>query len=92
MQELLFVVGSLGILLLEKYVLANNSSFWIGAIVPIISIIFVIWLLATDRLRLDFFDILVSLVYISLSFIFWGQGQDLYHRRTIKKSNKRIYE
>ncbi|MFC6323927.1 hypothetical protein [Companilactobacillus baiquanensis] len=92
MQELLFVMGSLGILLLEKYVLANNSSFWIGAIVPIISIVFIVWLLATDRLQLDFLDILVSSVYISLSFIFWGQGQDLYHRRTVKKINKRIYE
>lgn len=92
MQEILFVVGSLGILLLEKYVLANNSSFWIGAIVPVISIVFVIWLLSTDRLQLNFVDILVSLVYISLSFIFWGQGQDLYHRRTVKKVNERIYD
>ncbi|MFD1417700.1 hypothetical protein [Companilactobacillus keshanensis] len=92
MQELIFVMGSLWILLLEKYVLANNSNFWVGAIVPIISIIFVIWLLSTDRLKIDFLDILVALIYISLNFIFWGQGQDLYHRRTVKKVNDRIYE
>ncbi|WP_125713431.1 hypothetical protein [Companilactobacillus kedongensis] len=92
MQELIFVAGSLGILLLEKYVLANNSNFWIGAIVPIISIIFVIWLLSTDQLKIDFLDILVALIYISLNFIFWGQGQDLYHRRTVKKVTDRIYE
>jgi len=92
MREIVFVVGSLAVLMLEKYVLANNSINWMGAIVPIISIGFILWLLISKQLGLDVLDILVSIVYISLSFIFWGQGNDLYHRRTVKRIAKQIYE
>jgi len=92
MREIVFVVGSLVVLMLEKYVLANNLINWVGAIVPIISIGFILWLLISKQLGLDVLDILVSIVYISLSFIFWGQGNDLYHRRTVKRITKQIYE
>ncbi|WP_125565270.1 hypothetical protein [Companilactobacillus insicii] len=92
MREILFVVGSLLVLLLEKYVLANNSISWLGAIVPVVSIVFILWLLVSKQLSFDLLDILVSALYVSLSFIFWGQGNDLYHRRTIKKIAKQIYE
>ncbi|APX71354.1 hypothetical protein M5C72_11395 [Companilactobacillus allii] len=92
MREILFVAGSLVALLLEKYVLANNSINWMGAIIPIVSIGFILWLLISKQLGLDLLDILVSIIYISLSFIFWGQGNDLYHRRTVKRIAKQMYE
>ncbi|WP_334329293.1 hypothetical protein [Companilactobacillus sp. HBUAS59699] len=92
MREILFVVGSLLVLMLEKYVLANNSVSWLGSIVPIVSIAFITWLLITGQLNLDLLDIMVSILYVSLSFIFWGQGNDLYHRRTVKKISQQIYE
>ncbi len=92
MREIVFVVGSLLVLMLEKYVLANNSISWLGAIVPVVSIVFIMWLLITKQLSLDLLDILVSILYVSLSFIFWGQGNDLYHRRTVKKIAKQLYE
>lgn len=92
MREILFVVGSLLVLMLEKYVLANNSISWLGAIVPIVSIVFIMWLLVTRQLSFDLLDILVSILYVSLSFIFWGQGNDLYHRRTVKKISQQMYE
>ena len=85
MREILFVSGSLLVLMIEKYALANNAIGWLGAVVPIVSIIFIMWLLVTKQLNFDLLDILVSILYISLNFIFWSQGNDLYHRRTIKK-------
>lgn len=32
--------------------------------------------------------IILAVVYVSLSFIFWGQGSDLYHQKVVNK----IYE
>lgn len=88
MLGIIFVVGSITSLILEKYVLANNSYIWLGAIEPILSIVFIIGLMLTSYLKLDVMDIILSIVYVSLNFIFWGQGNDLYHQRIVNK----IYE
>ena len=85
---IIFVIGSITSLILEKYVLANNSHVWLGAIEPVISIIFIISLMLTDYMKFDVVNVILAVVYVSLSFIFWGQGNDLYHQRVVN----RIYE
>ncbi|WP_119317130.1 hypothetical protein [Companilactobacillus formosensis] len=85
---IIFVIGSITSLILEKYVLANNSHVWLGAVEPVISIIFIISLMLTDYMKFDVLNVILAVVYVSLSFIFWGQGNDLYHQRVVN----RIYE
>lgn len=85
---IIFVIGSITSLILEKYVLANNSHVWLGAVEPVISIIFIISLMLTDYMKFDVLNVILAIVYVSLSFIFWGQGNDLYHQRVVN----RIYE
>ncbi|WP_162894147.1 hypothetical protein [Companilactobacillus musae] len=88
MLGIIFVIGSIASLILEKYVLANNSYVWLGAIEPIISIVFIISLMLADYMKFDVLDITLAILYVSLSFLFWGQGNDLYRQRVVK----RIYE
>ncbi|WCG35364.1 hypothetical protein [Companilactobacillus farciminis] len=85
---IIFVIGSITSLILEKYVLANNSHVWLGAIEPVISIIFIISLMLTNYMNFDILNVILAVVYVSLSFIFWGQGNDLYHQKVVN----RIYE
>lgn len=85
---IIFVIGSITSLILEKYVLANNSHVWLGAIEPVISIIFIISLMLTNYMKFDVLNVILAVVYVSLCFIFWGQGNDLYHQRVVN----RIYE
>ena len=85
---IIFVIGSITSLILEKYVLANNSHVWLGAIEPVISIIFIISLMLTNYMKFDLLNVILAVVYVSLSFIFWGQGNDLYHQKVVN----RIYE
>ena len=85
---IIFVIGSITSLILEKYVLANNSHVWLGAIEPVISIIFIISLMLTNYMKFDVLNVILAVVYVSLSFIFWGQGSDLYHQKVVNK----IYE
>ena len=88
MLGFLFVIGSIASLVLEKYVLANNSHAWLGAIIPLLSIVFIIGLMVADIMPFDALNIILAVVYVSLSFIFWGQGNDLYHQKVVN----RIYE
>lgn len=88
MLGIIFVIGSIASLILEKYVLGNNSHIWLGAIIPVSSIIFIGWMMFTDQMKFDVFNIILAIVYVSLSFIFWGQGNDLYHQKVVN----RIYE
>jgi len=85
---IIFIIVSIASLILEKYVLANNSHVWLGAIIPVLSIIFIIGVMLTDLMRFDALNVLLAVAYVSLSFIFWGQGNDLYHKRIVSK----IYE
>ncbi|WP_334340871.1 hypothetical protein [Companilactobacillus sp. HBUAS56275] len=85
MLGVIFVIGSIASLILEKYVLANNSHVWLGAIEPVLSIVFIIWLMLTDLMQFNALNILLAIIYVSLSFIFWGQGNDLYHQRVVHK-------
>lgn len=85
---IIFVIGSIASLILEKYVLANNSRAWLGAIVPLLSIAFIIGLMVLNIMPFDVLNIILAVVYVSLSFIFWGQGNDLYHQKVVN----RIYE
>lgn len=84
----IFVIGSIASLILEKYVLANNSHVWLGAIVPVLSIGFIVWLMLSSLMQFNATNILLAIIYVSLSFIFWGQGNDLYHQRVVHK----VYE
>lgn len=88
MLGIIFIVGSIASLILEKYVLANNSHLWLGAIIPLLSIVFIIGLMLMSLMPFDFLNVILAVVYVSLSFIFWGQGNDLYHQRVVN----RIYE
>ncbi|KRN99418.1 hypothetical protein [Companilactobacillus kimchiensis] len=85
MLGIIFVFGSMTSLILEKYVLANNAHKWLGAIVPLLSIIFIIGLMVANLMPFDVLNIVLAVVYVSLSFIFWGQGNDLYHQRVVSK-------
>ncbi|AYE37367.1 hypothetical protein [Companilactobacillus zhachilii] len=85
MLGIIFVIGSIASLILEKYVLGNNSHIWLGAIIPVSSIIFIGWMMFTDQMKFDVFNIILAIVYVSLSFIFWGQGSDLYHQKVVTK-------
>lgn len=85
---IIFVIASIASLILEKYVLANNSHAWLGAIVPLLSIAFIIGLMVLNIMPFDVLNIILAVVYVSLSFIFWGQGNDLYHQKVVN----RIYE
>jgi hypothetical protein len=60
----------------------------LGAIEPVISIIFIISLMLTNYMNFDVLNVILAVVYVSLSFIFWGQGNDLYHQKVVN----RIYE
>lgn len=88
MLGIIFVVVSIASLILEKYVLANNSHNWLGAIVPFLSIVFIVWMMLTSRMQFDLTNVILAIVYVSLSFLFWGQGNDRYHQRVVSK----IYE
>ena len=88
MLGFVFVIGSIASLVLEKYVLANDSHAWLGAIIPLLSIVFIIGLMVADIMPFDALNIILAVVYVSLSFIFWGQGNDLYHQKVVN----RIYE
>jgi len=72
-------------LILEKYVLANNSHLWLGAIIPLLSIVFVIGLMLMSLMPFDILNVILAVVYVSLSFIFWGQGNDLYHQKVVNE-------
>jgi len=88
MLGIIFIVGSIASLILEKYVLANNSHLWLGTIIPLLSIVFIIGLMLMNLMPFDLLNVILDVVYVSLSFIFWGQGNDLYHQRVVN----RIYE
>jgi len=88
MLGIIFVVGTIASLILEKYVLANNSHLWLGAIIPLLSIVFIIGLMLMNLMPFDLLNVILAVVYVSLSFIFWGQGNDLYHEKVVN----RIYE
>jgi len=88
MLGIIFIVGSIASLILEKYVLANNSHLWLGAIIPLLSIVFIIGLMLMNLMPFDLLNVILDVVYVSLSFIFWGQGNDLYHEKVVN----RIYE
>ncbi|WP_334331922.1 MULTISPECIES: hypothetical protein [unclassified Companilactobacillus] len=88
MLGVFFVIGSIASLILEKYVFANNSHAWLGAIIPIGSIVFIIGLMMRNSTPFNAVNILLAIIYVSLSFIFWGQGNDLYHQRVVKS----VYE
>jgi hypothetical protein len=88
MLGFIFVIGSIASLVLEKYVLANNSHAWLGSIIPLLSIVFIVSLMVMNIMPFDAVNIILAVVYVSLSFIFWGQGNDLYHQKVVN----RIYE
>ncbi|AUI71967.1 hypothetical protein [Companilactobacillus alimentarius] len=88
MLGVFFVIGSIASLILEKYVLANNSHVWLGAIVPVLSIIFIVWQMLNDSMKFNTINVLLAVAYVSLNFIFWGQGNDLYHQRVVHKVYK----
>ena len=88
MLGIIFIVGTIASLILEKYVLANNSHLWLGAIIPLLSIVFIIGLMLMNLMPFDLLNVILAVVYVSLSFIFWGQGNDLYHEKVVN----RIYE
>ncbi|WP_010625653.1 hypothetical protein, partial [Companilactobacillus versmoldensis] len=62
---IIFVIGSITSLILEKYVLANNSHVWLGAIEPVISIIFIISLMLTNYMKFDVLNVILAVVYVS---------------------------
>lgn len=84
MLGIIFIVVSIASLILEKYVLGNNSH----AIIPFLAIAFIVGMMLTNNMKFDVFNIILAVVYVSLSFIFWGQGSDLYHQKVVNK----IYE
>ena len=88
MLGIIFIVVSIASLILEKYVLGNNSHVWLGAIIPFLAIAFIVGMMLTNNMKFDVFNIILAVVYVSLSFIFWGQGSDLYHQKDVNK----IYE
>ena len=88
MLGFVFVIGSIASLVLEKYVLANNSHAWLGSIIPLLSIVFIVSLMVMNIMPFDAVNIILAVVYVSLSFIFWGQGNDLYHQKVVNQ----IYE
>jgi len=88
MLGIIFVIGSMASLIIEKYVLGNKEHVWLGAIIPILSIVFIVWMMLTSRMQFNLINVILAVVYVSLSFIFWGQGNDLYHQKVVN----RIYE
>ncbi|GEO78913.1 hypothetical protein FD29_GL000299 [Companilactobacillus mindensis DSM 14500] len=88
MLGFIFVIGSIASLVLEKYVLANNSHAWLGSIISLLSIVFIVSLMVMNIMPFNAVNIILAVVYVSLSFIFWGQGNDLYHQKVVN----RIYE
>ena len=42
MLGIIFIVVSIASLILEKYVLGNNSHVWLGAIIPFLAIAFIV--------------------------------------------------
>ncbi len=81
MQIVLFLIGSVFALLLEKYIFANNKHAWIGAIIPVVSIILVTWLLISARMVWGITDLIIGALFVFFNFIFWSQGVGLYQRR-----------
>lgn len=81
MQIILFLIGSVFALLLEKYIFANNRHAWMGAIIPIISISIVTWLLVSAQMTWGLTDLIIGALLVFFNFIFWSQGLALYQRR-----------
>ncbi|WP_300559775.1 hypothetical protein [Companilactobacillus sp.] len=81
MQIVLFLIGSVFALLLEKYIFANTRHAWLGAIIPILSIAFVTWWLVSARMVWSITDLIIGALFVFFNFIFWSQGIGLYHRR-----------
>ncbi|WP_125771836.1 hypothetical protein [Companilactobacillus furfuricola] len=81
MQIVLFLIGSVFALLLEKYIFANNRYAWLGAVIPVLSIGIVTWLLVSARMTWGFADLIIGVVFVFFNFIFWSQGIALYQRR-----------
>ncbi|WP_125708871.1 hypothetical protein [Companilactobacillus zhongbaensis] len=81
MQIVLFLIGSVFALLLEKYIFANNRFAWLGAIIPVFSIGIVTWLLVSARMTRGLTDLIIGVVFVFFNFIFWSQGISLYQRR-----------
>ncbi|MFD1472363.1 hypothetical protein [Companilactobacillus mishanensis] len=86
MQIALILLGSIIALLMEKYIFANNKRAWLGAIIPISSIILVTWLLVSARMTWGLADLIIGALFVFFNFIFWSQGNSLYHRRRVRNS------
>ncbi|KRL67390.1 hypothetical protein [Companilactobacillus versmoldensis] len=89
MQIVLFLIGSVFALLLEKYIFANNKHAWVGAIIPLMSVFLVVWLLVSARMTWGITDLIIGALFVFFNFIFWSQGLGLYHRRQqMKRTGK----
>lgn len=87
MQIILFLIGSIFALLIEKYIFANSKYIWLGAIIPVASIVFVTWLLVSARMFWGITDLIIGALFVFFNFIFWSQGISLYHqRKRVKKA------
>lgn len=87
MQIILFLIGSIFALLIEKYIFANSKYIWLGSIIPVASIVFVTWLLVSARMVWGITDLIIGALFVFFNFIFWSQGISLYHhRKRVKKA------
>ena len=78
----LFYLAFVNLLHYHQMVLTLSLEAFVSAIA------FIVGMMLTNNMKFDVFNIILAVVYVSLSFIFWGQGSDLYHQKVVNK----IYE
>lgn len=84
MSELLAVGLFLFVTVIHRYILAYRRQVWPGAIVPVIYIIFVIFVISKSNHSLSFGDYIPFTLGLTILLAFWVDGHYSYEKK-IKK-------
>ncbi|CAH0417630.1 hypothetical protein [Periweissella ghanensis] len=84
MNQVTFIIIAIILILLEEFVLANNRYFWLGAILPVLTILglVLIWHNTAIHTWYDYVMLPLCLLFIIYA---WGYGRSFYHKRKNRK-------
>lgn len=84
MTQFTFIIIAIILILLEEFVLANNHHFWLGAVLPVLTILglVLIWHNTATHTWYDYVMIPLCLIFIIYA---WGYGRSFYRKRKNRK-------
>lgn len=85
MSEILAIVLFLLVAAIHRYILSYRKQVWLGAIVPGIYVIFVIFVIMNSKHTLSFGDYIPFTVGFTILLAFWVDGHYSYQKKIEKE-------